>query len=875
MKVKHYAMKKYFILTLYSISIVSLSAQVDIQWQRTMGGSNFESPYVVIQSNDGGYVVAGYAYSSDGDVVGSHGFYDVWIIKFDAFGNVQWKKCYGGTDNEQANDIIQTSDGGYIIVGKTQSSDGDVFGSIGVSDIWVIKISGNGNIEWQKCLGGNVWDEGFKIIQMINGDFVIAGTTFSNDVYVNGNHGNNDIWIVRIDASGNVLWQKCIGGSDDDGVHSMIKTQDNGFVVVGYTNSNDGDVSGLHDWYDCWIVKLDSIANIQWQKCIGGSGWDEAFSIIQTANQNFIFSGYTTDFNMVGYHDQSDVLVVYMDLSGNLIWQKCYGGSYNDKGNSIIQTPNGEYIIAGESESIDGDVTPAYSASECWIMSIDSVGALKWQKCFGGDGLEWVTSISYTSDGGYIYTGITDSQNGDVIGLHGSLWDYWVVKLMRLNVSGIVYNDINENAFLDSGEQGAAGQMVKLEPGPLYSFTDNNGNYYFQADTGIASITYVPYPYWYPTGINPYDVHIDSISHTIDTLDIGIKCRINIQDASVYITGSPTRIDSEIHYWLTYKNWGTVTANGTIEFQYDPILAYNTSTLVPVSHVGNTLTFAYDTLGPGAQRNIRVDFQVPGVQNLGDTLHSFAMITPLVPDTFITNNYDTIQRVITGSYDPNCKSVSPAGYEQWGFVEHGQRLSYTIQFQNTGTDTAFNVVIRDTLDADLDIETFVVEAYSHPVTWQLHNGNELFLTFQNIMLPDSNVNEPESNGFIRYSISPKQGLTDGTTATNTSYIFFDYNPAVITNSTLNTFVTNIPVAIPILESLKSEVFPNPSTDYIYINLPEYTSKLDIYSLNGAFIEQIMPKNEVAKINISDLPTGLYIVKIYSNHGIITSKFIKE
>jgi hypothetical protein len=185
-------------------------------------------------------------------------------------------------------------------------------------------------------------------------------------------------------------------------------------------------------------------------------------------------------------------------------------------------------------------------------------------------------------------------------------------------------------------------------------------------------------------------------------------------------------------------------------------------------------------------------------------------------------------------------------------------------------------VIRDTLDSDLDIETFVVEANSHPVTWQLHNGNELFFTFQNIMLPDSNVNEPESNGFIRYSISPKAGLADGTTATNTSYIFFDYNPAVVTNTTLNTFVTNIPFAIPENERKAFvNAYPNPSQENVYINLPEFTRKVQVYNINGEMVKEIVPQKPVVEINIQGLPAGVYAVRIYYSGGVVTTKFVKE
>ena len=137
------------------------------------------------------------------------------------------------------------------------------------------------------------------------------------------------------------------------------------------------------------------------------------------------------------------------------------------------------------------------------------------------------------------------------------------------------------------------------------------------------------------------------------------------------------------------------------------------------------------------------------------------------------------------------------------------------------------------------------------------------------------MNEPESHGFIRYSISPKLGLADGTTATNTSYIFFDYNPAIVTNTTINTFVTNIPVSKPILEVLKTLVFPNPSNDVVYINLPEFTQKVEVYNLNGGLVQQQVPQKQVAEINIKELPKGVYVVKMYSGRGVVTSRFVKE
>ena len=862
--------------------------------QRCIGGSNQDFACNIIQTYDGGYIFIGGTSSNDGDVNCSlHGNGDVWVVKTDASFNIQWQRCFGGSSYEQIygnNLIVQADDGGYFFAATTTSNDGDVSGYHDTIyyDIWVVRIDPSGNILWQKCLGGSSNDQPFSIAKANNGGIIICGTTASNNGNVSGLHGVNDCWIVKLSDTGIIEWQKCYGGSLPDNGTSISKTNDGGYIFCGAVKSNNYDVTNNHlEWvWDVWLVKIDSIGNLIWQKCYGGSSNDAGYVVRQTNDNGYIIGAVTAsnDGDVVGHHgapgNGNDFWLIKVDSLGNILWQKCYGGYSSDDLISLEITNDGGYIATGRTSSHDGDVEGNHSISnfsDIWIIKVDFLGNILWKKCLGGSDYEIAYSGIVTTDYGFVISGYTRSVDGDILYNQG-LDDAWLIKLLNSNISGQVFIDLNENGIKDSLEQGVSGHLVRMNPGNHYTFTNNDGYYYFRGDTGLTNtVKYVAQNYWYETTNNYYHyVTLDSLSHVVDTLDYAVKSRVNINDVSVYIPGSLTRANFETHYWLTYKNWGTVTASGTIEFHYDPLLTYNASTpLAPVSHVGNTLTFAYDTLGPGAQRILRVDFQIPGVQNLGDTLHLYAMITPLVPDTFVTNNYDTLQQVITGSYDPNDKTVSPAGYGQWGFVEHGQRLTYIIRFQNTGTDTAFTVVIRDTLDSDLDIETFVVEAYSHPVTWQLHSGNELFFTFQNIMLPDSNVNEPESHGFIRYSISPKQGLADGTTATNTSYIFFDYNPAVVTNTTLNTFVTNIPVAKPILEILKTLAFPNPSNDVVYINLPEFTRKVEVYNNAGLLVQQLVPQKQVAEINVKELPMGVYIVKIYCGKGIITTRFVKE
>jgi len=855
-----------------------LQSQVQIQWQKCFGGTDYDIAYTIVENSDRSLTFAGYTMSNDGDVSSINGGGDAWVVKIDKMGNIIWQKCYGGSDWEIAHSLIHTSDGGYIFAGSTVSNDVDVSGLNGGSDFWVVKIDSIGNIVWQKCLGGSFIEEAYSITHSSDGGYYIAGHThLSDDGDVIGSHGIFDFWVLKLDSLGILQWQKCLGGTNSEEAYSIVQTYDGGCVVAGYTTSNDGDLISFTGNDALWIVKLDALGNIQWQQYYGGTGNESAKSIISTSDGGYAVAGFTSsnDGDVSANNGGRDAWIMKLNSQGDLIWQKCLGGTGLDEAYSIIQATDGGFVIAGYTDSNDNNVSGHHGGGDAWVVKIDSIGNIIWQKCLGGLNIESAHSIIQTQDKGFAVVGYTESNNGDVSGNNGGN-DVWIVKLINSNISGKIFHDINENILLDSLEQGASGHLVKLEPGPHYTFTNNEGMYYFAADSGNHTVSYVPFAYWYTTTDSSYNFFVDSAGHYIDTLHFGIKNHYNVNDVAVYITGSPTRAGFPTHYWLTYKNWGTVTTSGTVQFEYDNLLTFISSSLTPASHTGNLLAFDYDTLGPGAQRTFIVNFQVPGVQFLGDTLHSTVLITPLMPDTNIINNYDTIVQVIVASYDPNDKQVSPPGYGTPGCLLHGQKLTYTIRFQNTGTDTAFTVVLRDTLSSHLDISTLLFEAWSHEPTYELHSGNELFISFNNILLPDSNVNEPGSHGFIRFSISPKPGLADDTEVSNTGYIFFDYNPAIVTNSTLNTYVSQIPLASPALDKVKPKLtlFPNPSSEHIYINLPEHTRKAEVYDLNGKLLMQITPQSPVLEINISDLQAGLYFVKLQTGSGVVNTKFVK-
>lgn len=420
---------------------IKVYSQSSIQWQKCLGGTEDDWAESIQQTSDGGYIVAGYTNSNDGDVSGNHSQYinDYWVVKLTSTGNIKWQKCLGGNDNDQAKCVRQTSDGGYIVAGFTSSNNGDVTGNHGARDYWVVKLDTSGVIQWQKCLGGEDWDEACSIEQANDGGYIVAGWSGSNDAYVTGNHGDADYWIVKLYSNGSIQWQKSFGGTKGDVAYSIQKTSDLGYIVTGISSSTDGDVSGFHagTFYDYWVVKLSDASNIQWQKCFGGINNEQARSVRQTTN-GYIVAGYSysNDGDVTGNHNgnggdlgYSDIWLVYLNSSGVKQWQKCLGGSANDMAYSIQQTTDGGYIIAASTESTDGDVTGNLNGgTHYWIIKLDVSGNIQGQKILGGTSIERASSIQQTSDGGYIVAGYTSSNDGDVSGNHGG-FDFWVVKL--------------------------------------------------------------------------------------------------------------------------------------------------------------------------------------------------------------------------------------------------------------------------------------------------------------------------------------------------------------------------------------------------------------------------------------------------------------
>ncbi|WP_294274684.1 T9SS C-terminal target domain-containing protein [uncultured Chryseobacterium sp.] len=401
--------------------------------RNVFGGTADDKSYSVTHTADGGYAVAGSTESNNGDVSGNHGNNDVWIVKFKKTGDVEWKKTYGGSGKDEARAIIQTADGGYAVAGYTTSSNsGNISSNHGGLDVWVVKLDPAGAIEWQKTYGGSGTDEAKSIIQNTDGSYVLAGYTQSNDGDVSGNHGNTDFWVVKLSGSGNIEWQKAQGGTNEDVARSVISTPDGGYVVAGYTYSNDGNVSGNHGNYDLWVVKFSGTGALEWQKPLGGTDDDGATSIAVASDGGYVVAGYTysTDGDVTGNHGNYDIWVVKLSGTGVIEWKKTLGGSIDEYPNAVIRTSDGGYAMAGYTASSNsGDVSLNHGNYDVWLVKLDETGGLQWEKLIGGASQDIACSVSETIEGKYVVSGYTDSVDGDIIGTNSGASDFFILQV--------------------------------------------------------------------------------------------------------------------------------------------------------------------------------------------------------------------------------------------------------------------------------------------------------------------------------------------------------------------------------------------------------------------------------------------------------------
>jgi len=385
------------------------------EWNQTFGRTGEDEGYCVEQTSDGGYIITGSITAGPDD-------YDVWLIKTYPNGTEEWNQTYGGTDYDMGYCVEQTSDGGYIITGFTDS-----FGAGGFN-VWLIKTYPNGTEEWNQTYGGTDLDEGLCVEQTIpDGGYIITGST--NSFSVGG--GDDDVWLIKTYPNGTEEWNQTYGRTDDEKGKGVEQTSDGGYIITGWTRSfGDGD--------EVWLIKTYPNGTEEWNQTYGRTGNEWGYCVEQTTpDGGYIISGWTNSFG-----DGSEVWLIKTNANGDTIWNQTYGGTGSEDGRCVEQTADGGYIITGG--------TTSFGDPDVWLLKTDANGNEVWNQTYGRADQDWAWCVEQTSDGGYIITGYTESYGaGDI--------DVWLIK---------VFHDV---PFIDQPadivyEEGSIGHNITWHP---------------------------------------------------------------------------------------------------------------------------------------------------------------------------------------------------------------------------------------------------------------------------------------------------------------------------------------------------------------------------------------------------------------------------
>ncbi len=886
-------MKNLYLTFALFITLFSFSNAQEIEWQNTIGGSGEDNVFEIQSTFDGGYIIAGASNSNiSGDKTENcKGSFDIWIIKLDSIGDIEWEKTIGGSDDDYAYSVRQTLDGGYIVGACSESdSSGDkTVHSKGLMDYWVLKLDPSGLIQWQKVYGGDLWDQLEDIRLTADGGYIVCGFSLSG---VSGDksdtlNGKDDFWVLKLDSAGTVEWDRGIGGTDDDRPKAIHQTADGGYIVGGTSWSG---VSGQKTepfigFSDYWVVKFDSLGSIQWQNTITGSLEDYLWSLEPTIDGGFIVGGYS--FSDSSYDKSEnckggeDYWIVKLDSSGNILWDKTIGGAGYDIHCQVHQTPDGNYDIIGSTLSnLSGDITEdCVGKTDLLIVRLDSSGTIIFQNTIGGVNEE-IVPTGYPAFDNNLIVAVNSNSNvsGDKTENSNGGKDIWIVKIdgdVNL-ITGKIYADLNSDTDQDVTDPDLPGRKVDETITGRITFSNQFGDFNLVVpDTGIYSIQSQSLP-WYNPVPSSRSVIFTGLNETDSLNDFAFQPSGSYTDASITLTPlSPFRSGFTATYQINYGNYGTTASAPTLCFYPDTNVTFQSATQTPTQITPDSVTWTLPALTPFQSGSIIITVSVNlGLTN-GTLINSSARIDPLLTDANVLNNTSDWPIFTTGSYDPNDILVNRYDFTTTE-LSANPWLEYIIRFQNTGNDTAFTVKILNPVDTNkLEISSIEFVNASHPVNlnWINYQRNMEF-KFENILLPDSNTNEPLSHGFVRYRIQPKTTLNAGDTIPNFAAIYFDFNEPVITNTAETIIILPTGVASASPTQGKLLVFPNPAENSINISgihLENGKAQLMLTDIYGKLIIEKTILTSSTTLETDQLSNGVYLIQ----SGGMRATFVKQ
>ncbi len=441
------SMKRNLMFSLLLIISLCMNAQTTF-WNQFYGGSSYDMGRKVLLNDDGTIILAGEVYSKDGLGSQNHGEVgssDVVIFRFATQGIKFWEITLGGSGDETISDLIKTHDGGYLMIGTTDSRENSLGSAYGGSDVWAVRLSSKGKVLWSKRFGGRGNDQGLAAMALPDGYFYIAGEAGSKDGSMRGpHHGGLDGWLAKLDGDGNLIWQQFYGGSGDEQIIGTYLLPNYECIVVGSTSSKDYDVSRNIGKKDAWIFKIGEFGHIIEEQTFGGSDIDEVHKSARDALGNIYIAGTTFSNNGHIPYQQGggDFWVMKIDAAKNVLWSRTFGGSRPDGANDLCLTQDGGVVVSGTARSSNGDILLTRGYYDGFVVKIDAFGNKQWSRNYGYYGKDDITSIIEVPKGGYLALGYMEEPiatrpvPGDTIDpqsyldfpKHAGGYDFWLIN---------------------------------------------------------------------------------------------------------------------------------------------------------------------------------------------------------------------------------------------------------------------------------------------------------------------------------------------------------------------------------------------------------------------------------------------------------------
>ena len=887
------------------VLIVKTDLDGEELWSNNIGISVADDVgYSIRQTPDGGYIVGG-----------TQMIYETsraYIVKTDAFGNKIWSTASITQDSVQGRAITLTPDGGYALSGFAQRYVIDDNGnSLLEEDVFIYKVDSNGYEQWSITHGGDKIDRALDIHAAADGSLYILGTSYSYSAT------GSQIYLLKTNSTGQELWMHTYGQGFANQGYSLAPTTDGGFIITGWTD----ELKASGD--DAFLLKVDANGAQQWMKIFEEEGSQRGWDVSEAVNGGYLVSGIDQDKE---FTDRS-VMVIKANAQGNEQWTHNFGGTLGDGGLANWAGTDG-FAVAG--------FTRSYGAgnSDAYLIRMDTLGNSLSSlltgnvfadfdlDCSKNNGEEGIPGWLVHANGPQSYYAATDSLgNYEILVDTGQYTlnivipnNYWELCVDSIIAQITTSHDTVIVDFAAQPQTPCPALSIDISTPFLRRCTTNVYSVHYcnmgtdTAVSAVADILLDPHiqldsssipltmqrspKYFFALGdLAPFEcgyfelyvtldcdstytgqthcteAHIfpDTLCQFVDSLWDGSSV---VLDANCQGDSLLFKISNEGEGDMTLPSGFVIIEDQIMLRQGDVILDSGEDTTLVFWPNGHTFRMeATQSLGhPGRS--------VPSiaVEGCGDGMPYSGFVIQF-PQNDADPFLDIDCRESISSYDPNDKLAFPKGYGYENFISPETDIEYLIRFQNTGTDTAFRVVVRDTLSSFLDIKTVSPGASSHPYDFQVKKGNILQFVFDNIYLPDSSVNEVGSNGFVKFRISQQADNPLGEIILNTAAIYFDFNAPIITDPTYHTIGENFMVAIPEEPGEEKinpiKIYPNPFLTEATIELKDALhgqAAFNIYTVGGRLVrrEQFIGKSFQFKRN--GLPSGIYFFEIIGQHG---------